>query len=207
MRSTVITHIKNESYLLPMWLRHHVNLFDDGIIIDYNSSDDPHSIVNEIAPHWNIMQSNIPHFGARELDNLVSSVEKNLVGNRLTLTITEFLLGEPRAATEQVFIPVIKLINTDDNLQFTPEASFHSQVKTGIGDDTSGNRLPGFRCRSMHQAPIAYNVGRHFQEAPSGEKFLIYKVNNCYVSQKMIDRRLQIQNEIPPGDIQNGLGF
>ena len=32
-KTTLISHIFNEEYLLPFWLRHHKNMFDEIIII------------------------------------------------------------------------------------------------------------------------------------------------------------------------------
>ncbi|MCA3390648.1 MAG: glycosyltransferase family 2 protein, partial [Roseomonas sp.] len=38
MRS-VICHFFNEAYLLPWWLKHHVPIFDHGVMIDHGSTD------------------------------------------------------------------------------------------------------------------------------------------------------------------------
>ena len=35
----LIAHFYNEEYLLPFWIRHHFNLFDDVVLINNNSSD------------------------------------------------------------------------------------------------------------------------------------------------------------------------
>jgi FkbM family methyltransferase len=37
--TTLIGHFRNEEYLLPWWLRHHVPMFDHGVLIDYSSTD------------------------------------------------------------------------------------------------------------------------------------------------------------------------
>lgn len=34
---TVLMHIYNEEYLLPFWLNHHKNIFDHGVIVNYDS--------------------------------------------------------------------------------------------------------------------------------------------------------------------------
>ena len=38
-KTTCLIHIYNEEYLLPFWLYHHKDMFDDILIIDYRSND------------------------------------------------------------------------------------------------------------------------------------------------------------------------
>jgi hypothetical protein len=38
MKTTILTNIFNEEYLLPFWLNHHKNMFDKIISIDYHST-------------------------------------------------------------------------------------------------------------------------------------------------------------------------
>jgi len=35
----LFSHIYNEEYLLPFWLKHHKKIFDHGVIIDNFSTD------------------------------------------------------------------------------------------------------------------------------------------------------------------------
>lgn len=208
MKSTVITHVYNESYLLPIWIRHHRELFDFGVILDYNSTDNPEEIVQELAPEWVCKKVTAKDFNAAVLDHLVSQEEAKIEGNRITLTVTEFLLGDPRKAERRHFIPQILLINLQDDFIFDEYKSFHTQVKTGIGDDVNGT--PPWHSRSMHQHPTIYGqdgsgIGRHYKQVDSGD-FLIYRVSHCLVSDEMVGRRLQIQTQIPESDIKNNLG-
>ncbi len=39
LKTTLVSHIFNEEYLIPFWLNHHKTMFDQIIIIDYNSTD------------------------------------------------------------------------------------------------------------------------------------------------------------------------
>ena len=50
IRTTLLTNIFNEEYLLPFWLNHHKNMFDEIIIIDYNSTDKSIEICKSICP-------------------------------------------------------------------------------------------------------------------------------------------------------------
>lgn len=50
MSLTVISHFYNEEYLLPWWLNHHKNIFDNGILINYGSTDKSVEIIKSICP-------------------------------------------------------------------------------------------------------------------------------------------------------------
>src|SRR6516164_5807036 len=54
MPLTLISHFWNEEFLLPYWLRHHLPLFDHGVLIDYTSTDRSVEIIHELAPHWEV---------------------------------------------------------------------------------------------------------------------------------------------------------
>ena len=208
MATTVITHIYNESFLLPIWIRHHRDRFDHGIILDYGSTDNPQEIVRELAPHWEFRNTGLDVFHADVLDSMINSVENRVVGTRLVLTITEFLLGQPRLAERRYLIPQVLLINTDDSLVFDSAKPFHQQVKWGLGSDTEST-APWWS-RSMHQAPTNYGsdgsmTGRHYHGIDNGP-YLIYRVSNCYVSPEMFERRLAIQYRIPESDKARQMG-
>ena len=68
MKKTVLSHIYNEEYLLPLWLNHHKKHFDHGIIIDYNSTDHSVEIIREICPTWEVHTSKNRDFDARLCD-------------------------------------------------------------------------------------------------------------------------------------------
>jgi hypothetical protein len=208
MKTTVVTHIYNEEYLLPFWIKHHQKYFDHGIILDYNSTDRSQEIAHELAPTWEFRKVDIPNFSAVALDDLVNNVEQEIEGTRIVLTITEFLLGNPRNADRQYFIPQVLLINMNDNFIFDENLPFHEQFKWGIGSDT--DCIAPWWSRSLHQSPVNYGsdgsmTGRHYTKIDNGE-FLIYRVSNCFVSLKMYRRRLQIQDRIPENEKANNMG-
>jgi hypothetical protein len=95
----VISHVKNEEYLLNWWLPHHKPKFDHGIIIDYNSTDRTRDIIKEICPTWQIIQSRNKEFGALDADLEVMSIEKAIQNQyprtwMIALNVTEFLIGD-----------------------------------------------------------------------------------------------------------------
>ena len=91
MKTTLITNIYNEEYLLPLWLEHHKNMFDHGIIIDYRSTDRSVEICKEICPTWEVRTSKNEKFGANENDEQFMEIENTLSGIKMILNTTEFL--------------------------------------------------------------------------------------------------------------------
>ncbi|WP_206026025.1 glycosyltransferase family 2 protein [Roseimicrobium sp. ORNL1] len=90
-RTTLISHFYNEEYLLPLWLRHHVPLFDHGILINRGSTDRSAAICRELAPHWEVRDASCLEFDAEEVDQEVMAVERECTGWKFVLNTTEFL--------------------------------------------------------------------------------------------------------------------
>lgn len=89
----VISHFFNEEYLLPWWLQHHVPMFDYGIMINHGSTDRSTEIVNELAPHWRLVNSRLTEFDAALTDLEVSNYEADLPPSwKIVLNVTEFLM-------------------------------------------------------------------------------------------------------------------
>ena len=89
---SLVTHIYNEEFLLPYWLKHHVPMFDYGVVIDYDSTDRSLDIVRDLAPHWDIRRSRNSYFEEPYISNEVMTVERELDGWKMALNTTEFLL-------------------------------------------------------------------------------------------------------------------
>lgn len=211
--STLITHIFNEEFLLPYFIDHHKEMFDQVFVIDYNSTDKSRDILNDLAPHWRLLNSPTPSFDPIALDEYIMMLEQDLVGPRIALTVTEFLLGDPSLAREQIIIPSVSAVNMKEDAPFISGKPFHEQRKFGIMGNISaasslipqntntsellntsflGRRWTG---RSIHCFPITYETGRHF-EVGVDSSFLIYRVSNCFVNEQMFSRRLQIQDKL-----------
>ena len=88
IKTTVFIHVLNEKELLPHWLNHHKNLFDHGVIIDYNSTDNTRIIIKNICPTWDIVEPT-EAFGA--CINLIENLEQKYDGWKIALNVTEFL--------------------------------------------------------------------------------------------------------------------
>jgi hypothetical protein len=206
MRTTVITHIYNEAFLLPYWIAHHQKIFDHGIVIDYASTDESVEIVERMAPTWEVRQSPHSEFSAELLDEFVMSTEASLSGVMLALTVTEFLIGDPSDFSGgEIVIPTVDLVDMPGDAPFIEGIPFHEQRSHGIHyRDVSPYRVNG-RGRLMHSVPVSYPLGRHYQGSIGGP-FLIYRVAGCLVNEAMVKRKLQIQEKIPPNDVARNYG-
>lgn len=225
---TVISHIFNEEYLLPFWLEHHSKIFDNGIIIDYYSTDNSVAIINKICPHWgvvktrNINSDGTTNFQATLIDDEVKEIEKTIEGYKICLNTTELLIVDNNKN-------FINSLDTDGN------TCYHIPVFT------IGNKLQNFypknmydffknmthicdvniktcnRHRYMHLSPklksLNYHTGRHYYD---NDEILTQKQHHgvhilhlrYYPSnEKMINRRLQVQQNIPQCDKDRGSGF
>ena len=93
MRRIVISHFYNEAYLLPWWLKHHREMFDHGVLIDYASTDDSVAICRELVPDWEVIPSENAHFSALLCDFEVMKHEQRFPDAwKIALNTTEFLV-------------------------------------------------------------------------------------------------------------------
>ena len=91
--NTVITHFYNEEYLLPWWIEHHKKIFDNGILINYGSTDRSVEICKDLCPPtWKIVDSKNEFFEAEAVDIEVKNYESTVEGFKMALNTTEFLL-------------------------------------------------------------------------------------------------------------------
>ena len=90
-KTTLLSHIYNEEYLLPFWLQHHKDMFDEIIIIDYNSTDRSVEICKTICPDCKIITSRNENFDATLVDKEVMDIENTIEGIKIVLNTTEFL--------------------------------------------------------------------------------------------------------------------
>ena len=96
-RVTVISNVFNEEYMLPCWLEYHKNVFDYGIIIDWDSTDKSREIIKKICPHWEIRRTtnlvnDKPFFETFAADKEIMEIEKSISGYKIFLNVTEWLI-------------------------------------------------------------------------------------------------------------------
>ncbi len=204
MHKTLVSHFFNEEYLLPWWCEHHKKIFNHGILIDYQSTDNSVAIIKEICPTWTIIPSRFDHFGAEELDIQVSDVESLIQGWRVTLTTTEFLVGNNYDMSDypqntNLIIPCTAFFDWNPLGSLDKKVNLWDQINTVIDHKSPKRMRPP---RSMHNYHMKYpTTGRHFpyEEANCTSLKILY-FGHCISSPEMLKRRLQIQHRIPDSD-------
>jgi len=210
----VISHIYNEEFLLPYWLKHTKLFFDHGIIIDYQSTDKSLEIIKKICPTWEIRPSKLEFFAAKENDDQVMEIEretrtKHLDAWFMALNTTEFLvspnldenLKHPTLGCVQIYLMVEHpcFINSpllSNSLLETKWFGYPQPIQFGR--------------KLIHKKECGeYHIGRHiwkdFDQTPLLENTIIAKFVWSPMEQGL-PRKMQIQNKIPESDKQRGFG-
>lgn len=205
---TIITHFYNEEYLLPWWLNHHKKYFDQGILIDYHSTDRSVEIIKEICPNWHVVPSRFLQFDAHHLDWEIMWYERQVSGWRISIPVTEFLVGDVANLAidtpdrTQFFIPSIIFSDFNPYTTLDKNKKLWEQCFRGVHYTHAKSR--GWSCRSMHNFnDIFYEVGRHFHE-PNTDRAMIFKYSHLLLGEAMISRKLQIQTKVSDFDRQVG---
>lgn len=211
-KTTLITHIYNEEYLLPFWLNHHRNMFDNLIVIDYDSTDNSIEICKTIWSGCEIIKSRNKYFGAIDIDREVMDIENNIEGIKVVLNTTEFLFCNTEIkdlfsnvtnamsyAIDCVSPYSLNNYNVNNNYELfkellNSEMVYHKdRFKRYLHNYQNGN----------------YNIGRHSSNNPSVETNLLHLVWFGYypMNDNLLKRKLQIQSKIPESDKNCGFGF
>ena len=74
-KTTCLIHIYNEEYLLPFWLYHHKDMFDDILIIDYRSNDKSIDFCKKICQNCKIITTRNDMFEAEKVDKEMMDLE------------------------------------------------------------------------------------------------------------------------------------
>ena len=218
---TVISHVFNEEYLLPFWLEYHSQIFDHGIIIDYCSTDRSVEIINKICPNWvvvktkNLNENGKPNFKAQLVDLEVNEIETTIDGYKMCLNTTEFLIINREKSdfinslqkNKYYCTPIYSIMTTKHN-NFPKNASeFFNDINLICkADSLRGNRI-------LHSSPSCnYSLGRHHHAGPTENNihptdFFLLWCQYYPCNDKMLERKLQIQNNIPQSDKDMGAGF
>ncbi len=207
IKGTLLAHIRNEEYLLPQFLRHHSQIFSDGIIIDYHSTDRSVEIVKEICPHWQVITSRNENFQADNIDYEVMDIEKNITGWRICLNVTELLIGDYSVLTDapgQLLIPSLFMVDTDRERQIDITQPLYEQKVMALPFIENFRER---RARSIHNYPVQYPVpGRHYETYTTTDLVIFY-YGWCPINKQTLERKLQIQTQIPLIDRQRHWGF
>lgn len=206
-----MTHVYNEEYLLPFWLNHHKDMFDEIIVIDYRSTDKSVEICKQICPTCKVITTRNRYFEAIETDKEVMYIEKDTEGIKIVLNTTEFLFSSvPIRGLFTADNPIcydIKVTTPYSNKQY--EFNNNYELFSGLLNEDvvyHKNRLSRF----LHNFPTGnYSVGRHSTHNPTTKNNNIQVVWFGYYpfNENTLIRKLQIQNNIPQSDKEKGLGI
>jgi len=212
IKTTVLTNIYNEEYLLPMWLEHHKKIFDHGIIIDYWSTDKSVEICKKICPTWEIRTTKNKSFGAIEIDQEFMDIEKNLEGIKIVLNTTEFLFSEKPLS--EYFDNSQKSYAIEaygpQSLHLETPFTINELIKECLREDVKYvfENLRGHR--NLHNYLTGnYGLGRHTWYLPKENIKGIAILWTGYFpwNQHMIKRKLQIKTHIPESDRLKGYSY
>lgn len=180
----LISHFLNEEFLLPYWLKHHLPMFDHGILIDYGSTDQSVEIIRQLAPHWEIRKTRVERFVEPFIGDEIQEIEESLPQQawKTVLNTTEFLLCDDlqafvkRFETEFPGLPgfrtngVLMIDSAEEQYRPLTDESLILQRHYGLVE-RRGQRNPIYakhggwspmRCRFVHRMPQGfYTNGRH----------------------------------------------
>ncbi len=212
IKTTLLTHVFNEEYLLPFWLHHHKYMFDELIVVDYNSTDKSMEICKSICPECKIITTRNKYFDAEEIDKEIMDIENTLEGIKIVLNTTEFLFCE--TSIKYLFIhntkPVSYAVNAVSPYSLNSyNINNNYELFTNLfNDDVVYHNDRGVRqIHNFHNGN--YTIGRHSTNnvsVPTSKAHIIwmgyYPMNN-----NLLNRKLQIQQNIPQRDKDRRFGF
>lgn len=175
MRLTLLSHFLNEEILLPHWVRHHREMFDHAILVDYGSTDSSLEIIKDMWPTAEVVKTSNNPLNIYHTDKEMMGLETTVDGWKVILNIPEFIV--PWNGDLKSYIADFELTNPNIGFQtwgiwiqdrpeeinkpFTDE-SILLQRTFGYDDEVhawGGNRA---RHRLVHKAPHGdYSGGRH----------------------------------------------
>lgn len=208
MRKTILTHFYNEEYLLPWWLNYHKDKFDWGVCINYGSSDRSVEIIKDLCPKWAVVDSINDMFDAKRCDEEVVKYERQIPGWKVTLNVTEFLVGNysvlDDTPEQELIIPCNVMVDINETEEVDVGRPLVEQRYYGIHFKDGNTRLRRPRC-IHNKKQIQYPLGRHY-ETHNCEDLQVCWYGWSPFSSSLIKRKLQIQTKIPDSDRVQGFG-
>ena len=225
---TVITHFYNEEFLLPFWIKHHREIFDHGILINYKSTDQSVDLIKKYAPEtWEIIDSVNDNFDAQLCDIEVMQHEKRVKGWKIVLNVTEFFVCPNIELIEQECekkdlngfkTAGVVMVDNQEKKEIDINIGFIDQKRFGFLEDSfdfSANNLSWYsspsRSRIYHKCKTGlYFPGRHksfLSKIPhtTNAAFTLWYGYSPW-NQEFLKRKIQISKKLDPEDIKRGWG-
>lgn len=218
MITSVVMHMFNEELLVGAWMDHHVHMFDKGIIINHQSTDNSVEIVRSKLPKdWQLVDTSLKDFGAEANDQEVMRYESQLPGWKMALNTTEFLfqpnlkeyiakMVEEHPTAIAIGSRAAVLIDKEDHLPFKKPLW---KNRTWGFLDYEPDKPVCRRWRYIHKGEHGhYATGRHGTALPRVHDMdFIHLHFSSSPWPECLPRKLQIQTRIPESDKANRLGF
>jgi UDP-glucose 4-epimerase len=186
-------------------------MFDELIVIDYNSTDKSIEICKNIWPGCKIIKTRNKYFDAKEIDVEFMDIENQIEGIKVVLNTTEFLFCE--TSVKDIFInnttPVSYAVNavTPYSINNYDINNTYECFSNLLNDDVVYHNDRGVR--QLHTYKNGkYTIGRHGTGNSSikTDKAHIVWFGFYPMNDKLLKRKLQIQQNIPQGDKDKGYG-
>lgn len=211
-KTTLLTNVYNEEYLLPFWLHHHKDMFDDIIIVNYFSTDKSMEICKSICPNCKIIETQNEYFGAEEIDKEFMNIENGIEGIKIILNTTEFLLCE--TTINDIFINNTSQVSYDITT-ISPYSlnTYNINTYSELFNNLLNNDVVYHndrRTRQLHNFHNGnYTVGRHstFNSISFTNKAHIIWFGYYPMNEKLLKRKTQIVANMPQKDKDIGYGF
>ena len=213
MKTSLISHIFNEEYLLPFWLSHHKNMFDKIYIVDYNSTDKSIEICKSICPDCVILTSQNKCFDAEKVDSEIMQIETLIEGIKIVLNATEFLFC--KKSIKDLFIGYETNPISFSVVSMSPHSMNEYNVdnldelfRNLLNRDVVYHKDRG--TRQLHNFPNGnYDLGRHStynRSVVTNEAHIVW-MGYYPMNDNLLKRKLQIQQNIPQSDKDKKNGF
>lgn len=215
METNLITHIYNEEYLLPFWLEHHKNMFDNIIVIDYRSTDKSVEICKTICPKCKVITTRNEFFDGIVIDSEVMDIENDLTGIKIALNTTEFLfyktpIKEKFSNFNESTSLAIPSYAAHSSNKYEDIKDYKQYMNSLLNEDVVYHLNKDRGLRQIHTFKNGnYTIGRHSTENPSipAEDIFIIWVGFFPLNDVTLKRKLQIKKNISEEDKRNGKGF
>lgn len=215
MKKTLFSHFYNEEYLLPWWLKHHRELFDHGVMVNYASTDSSVEIIRELCPTWDIVDSVNSDFDATKVESEMNQYESLHSGWKMILNTTEFLIGDmtildDNQSCDHHMVRCHIMVDKEEyeNIDPDPDKSLLITRTNGINTlENWGQEYSHIRhCRVIHNSPaFQYPTGRHFAFHTTDRLHVLWYGFSPF-TERLLQRKLQIKNRIPEDNVKMEYG-
>lgn len=215
MKRTILSHFYNEEYLLPWWLKHHREMFDHGVMVNYASTDSSVEIIRNLCPTWDIVDSVNPTFDATKIESEMNQYEALHPGWKMILNTTEFLMGDMSILDDpnapEFYVARCHIMVDSPETEYVephPDKSLLLTRTNGINTfEKWGQEHKRVRnCRLMHRnSHFGYHLGRHYTQENTEDLHVLWYGFSPF-TKRLLERKLQIKTRIPEDNVVRGMG-